>query len=660
MKKVIILLALTMVVTSVRADEGMWMLPTLNKMNRSDMKKLGLRISVSDIYNENKASIKDAVVRFGSGCTAEFISDRGLLITNHHCGYANIQALSTPEHNYLEDGFWAMSRADEIPVPGLTVTLLRKMTDVTGMEQDRIDKLLEKARNSNPGCQVQVVPFYNGNQHYIIINKVYRDVRFVGAPPASAGKFGGETDNWMWPRHTCDFSMFRVYADRDGNPADYSEDNIPLRPQSSLSISLKGYDEGSYAMVMGYPARTQRFQTAAQLEQMMEVQDVRIAARTARQEVMWQGMQANDTIRLMYANKYASSANGWKKWRGMKESFDNLDVIERQRNKEAAFMEWVGANPKRKAKYGTVIADIDSLTAAGTEYNVRNAVFTESLGNIELMRLVQLNPNSRRSFYKDYSPALDREITKAMVRFYMENGSPKDSLDLSGLDVDSLFINSVYADSARLNALGNTRITDDPAYSLSTQIRSARRHVMESYQSNAVMKIDSAASLLTAGLMEWEGSARQYPDANSTCRLSYGTVQGYTTNDGKAYDYYTNMKGVMDKEDPSNYEFRVPARQKELYEARDFGEYAGPDGEVPVCFITNLDITGGNSGSPVMDADGNLIGLAFDGNWEAMSSDVIFEPELTRCICVDIRYVLWMMDKFGGAGYLLDEMNIVR
>ena len=660
MKKSILFLAMMLAVTSVWADEGMWMLPTLGRMNGSDMKRLGLKISTSQIYNEKRASIKDAVVNFGGGCTAEFISDRGLLVTNHHCGYSYIQSLSTPQHNWLEDGFWAMSQADEIPVPGLTVTLLQSMTDITGMKKVKADSLLARIIRDNPDCQVRTVGFYNDNQKYIIVNKVYRDVRFVGAPPVSAGKFGGETDNWMWPRHTCDFSMFRVYTDRDGRPAPYSEDNIPLRPKRFLSISLKGIEEGSFAMVMGYPARTQRFQTAAQLEQMIQVQDVRIAARTIRQEVMWQGMESNDTVRLKYANKYASSANGWKKWRGMKESFAALDVIERERQKEADFMKWVNAKPKRSAKYGTAIADIEKLTAANTEYNIRNAVYSESLGNIELMRLIQMNRNSRTSFYKDYSPELDREITKAMIRFYMDNASPADSLDLAGVDVDSLFLCSVYADSARLNALEDKRDTSDPAFELNTEMRAARRRITESYNAAAVVKRDSASTLLTAGLMEWSRSSKLYPDANSTCRLSYGTVLGYTTKDGKRYDYYTTMKGVIDKEDPSNYEFHVPARQKELYQARDFGQYAGPDGEVPACFITNLDITGGNSGSPVMDAYGNLIGLAFDGNWEAMSSDVIFEPDLTRCICVDIRYVLWMMDKFGGAGYLLDEMDIVR
>ena len=642
MRKVVVLLAAVLAFSSVRADEGMWMLPTLKKMNQADMKKLGLKIKVSDIYNEKKASIKDAVVHFGGGCTAEIISEKGLLVTNHHCGYSSIQGLSTPEHNYLEDGFWAMSLEEEIPVPGLTVTFLQSMTDITGMAPDKVNKLMSKLVEENPGCQVQTTDFYNGNQRYIIVNKIYRDVRFVGAPPASAGKFGGETDNWMWPRHTCDFSMFRVYTGPDGEPADYSEDNIPLRPKQFLSISLKGIEEGDFAMIMGYPGRTQRFQTAAQLEQMLEVQDVRIAARTVRQDVMWQGMRSNDTIGLQYANKYASSANGWKKWQGMKECFENLDVIGRQRQKEADFMSWVNAKPKRQAKYGNVIEVIEENTKKNTEYNLRNALLSESLGNIEHLRISQMNDRDRESFLRDYSQSLDKDITKAMVKFYSGNASPKDSLDLSSLDVDSLFKDSDYTDE------------------LNRMMSKARRNINTSYSYEGAHLRDSASTLYTAGLLEWNKKAKLYPDANSTCRLTYGTVQGYTTKEGKHYDFYTNMKGVIDKEDPTNYEFRVPARQKELFEKRDFGQYAGPDGEVPTCFITNLDITGGNSGSPVLDAYGNLIGLAFDGNWEAMSGDVIFEPELQRCICVDIRYVLWMMDKFGGASYLLDEMNIVK
>jgi len=660
MKKVIIMLAMVLAVTSVYADEGMWMLPTLKKMNQADMKKLGLKIKASDIYNEKKASIKDAVVHFGGGCTAEIISDRGLLVTNHHCGYSSIQGLSTPEHNYLEDGYWAMNQSEEIPVPGLTVTFLQGMIDITGMKQAKADSVLIKTRRENPDCMVQVTGFYNDNQRYIIINKVYSDVRFVGAPPASAGKFGGETDNWMWPRHTCDFSMFRVYTAPDGSAADYSEENVPLRPKRFLSISLKGIEEGDFAMIMGYPGRTQRFQTAAQLEQMMEVQDVRIDARTVRQDVMWQGMRSNDTIGLQYANKYASSANGWKKWQGMRECFEDLDVIGRQHQKEADFMKWVNAKPKRQAKYGNIIDVIETNVRRNTEYNLRNAVFSESLGNIELLRIAQMGSADRETFYRNYSSSLDRDIAKAMVRFYSQNASPKDSLDLSLWNLDSLFVNSAYTNPSKLASFSADDLAQDPTTDLNTQLRNVRSRINASYSYEAAALRDSASTIFTAGLMEWTKGAKSYPDANSTCRLTYGTVQGYTTKEGKHYDFYTNMKGVMDKEDPSNYEFRVPARQKELYNKRDFGQYAGTDGEVPTCFITNLDITGGNSGSPVMDAEGNLIGLAFDGNWEAMSGDVIFEPELQRCICVDIRYVLWMMDKFGGAGYLLDEMDIVK
>ncbi|MGX8690180.1 MAG: S46 family peptidase [Bacteroidaceae bacterium] len=660
MKRAIILLAAALLAAPVmRADEGMWMLPTLKKMNQTDMKKLGLNIKATDIYNEKKASIKDAVVHFGGGCTAEIISEKGLLVTNHHCGYSSIQGLSTPEHNYLEDGFWAMSLDEEIPVPGLTVTFLQSMTEITGMKEEKADALIEKIKNENPDCQVHVEGFYNDNVQYIIVNKVYRDVRFVGAPPASAGKFGGETDNWMWPRHTCDFSMFRVYTAPDGSPADYSEDNVPLRPKQFLSISLKGFDEGDFAMIMGYPGRTQRFQTAAQLDLMMKVQDIRIDARTVRQDVMWKGMRSNDTISLQYANKYASSANGWKKWQGMRECFADLDVIGRQRQKEADFMEWVNAKPKRAAKYGNTVSEIERLIADNVEYNVRNAVYSESLGNIELLRLATMNSRDRETFYRNYNAGLDRDITKAMIGFYTRNASPKDSLDLSWLNVDTLFENSAYTSESKVLAAQGD-LTSDPAVELNNYLSPARARISRAYSYQSAMKRDSVSKIYTAGLMEWTKGAKSYPDANSTCRLTYGTVQGYTTKDGKKYDYYTTMKGVIDKEDPTNYEFRVPARQKELYLKKDFGQYAGPDGDVPVCFLTNLDITGGNSGSPVMDADGNLIGLAFDGNWEAMSGDVIFEPQLQRCICVDIRYVLWMMDKFGGAGYLLDEMNIVR
>lgn len=656
MRKGLLLAIVLMASGSVMADEGMWMLPTLDKTVGSDMKKLGLKIDVSDIYSEDKPSIKDAVVHFGGGCTGEIISNQGLLVTNHHCGYSYIQSISTPEHNYLEDGFWAMSREEEIPLPGLHVTILQRMEPVQGDPAEQIKKLERQYPYSN--CRL--VSFYNGRQTYILVEINYLDVRLVGTPPVSAGKFGGETDNWMWPRHTCDFSMYRIYTDKYGGPSTYNENNIPLSPEKFLSISLKGFDEGDFAMIMGYPGRTQRYQTAAQLEQLIEVQDIRVKARTIRQDIMWKAMEANDTIRLKYANKYASSANGWKKWSGMERSFRELSVIERQREREAGFMKWVNSNRKRKAKYGNVIEEIANTVQANTAYNKANALFNESLAAIEIARIATPFSTVDDNTYRNYSADVDREVAKAMTEFYKNQADDKYSLNLDWLDVDSLFANTLYTDTALLRGKTPQELADDPARRLNTRINEIRADIIGAYSNDNAMRLDSLSRLYTEGLMEWNKGSRLYPDANSTCRLTYGSVLGYDTRDGRHMDYYTNMKGVMDKEDPSNYEFIVPARQKELYEKRDFGDYAGPDGEVPVCFITNNDITGGNSGSPVMDANGNLIGLAFDGNWEAMSSDVIFEPELQRCISVDIRYVLWMMDKVGGAGYLLDEMDIVR
>ena len=657
MRKVLLSLLLLMALTPVKADEGMWMLPTLDKTIGADMKKLGLRIDVSDIYDEDNPSIKDAVANFAGGCTAEIISDRGLLLTNHHCGFSYIQSLSTPEHNYLEDGFWAMRQEEEIPVPGLHVTFLQRMVPVHG---GGAREMMEKLEKEYPNSNCRLVSFYNGTQVYILVEITYLDVRLVGTPPVAAGKFGGETDNWMWPRHTCDFSMFRVYADEYGEPSKYDEDNKPIETDKYLSISLKGYEEGDFAMIMGYPGRTQRYQTAAQLEQLIEVQNIRVAARTARQDVMWKAMNGNDTIRLKYSNKYALSANGWKKWTGMDRSFKELKVIERQRAKEADFMKWVNSNRKRRAKYGNLIEEIEKEVKANTEYNVRNAVFSESLGTIELLQVASPFNRGSKRFFSNYDARLDRDIAKTMVEFYNSHANAKDSLDLTGIDLDSIFANTVFADSVLVHTKTVQELQMDPAFKLNTMVTEARMRIMESYSSSNGTRLDSLSRLYTQGLMEWHKGSRLYPDANSTCRFTYGSILGYDTKEGSHMDYYTNMKGVMDKEDPDNYEFIVPARQKELYEKRDFGDYAGPDGEVPVCFITNNDITGGNSGSPVMDADGNLIGLAFDGNWEAMSGDVIFEPDLQRTICVDIRYVLWMMDKVGGAGYLLDEMNIVR
>ena len=647
MKKILSILALAVGITvSASADEGMWLLPLLQKFNSEAMRNLGCRLTADDIYSINHSSLKDAIVQFGGGCTGEIISDEGLLVTNHHCGYSSIQGLSTPEHNYLEDGFWALSRGQELPVPGLSVTFLQSMQDVTSAFKNcktdeeidaRRDELVKKAGMDNPHCRAVVTGFYNDNVYYLILYKVYRDVRFVGAPPAAMGKFGGETDNWMWPRHTCDFSMFRVYADPENNePAEYDPANVPLKPVRSLKVSLKGVRSGDYAMVMGYPGRTQRFQTAEQLRSMIDVNRIRIDARTVRQNVMWEEMEKDPAVRLQYANKYAGSANGWKKWQGEELAFENLNIIGREKAKEADFTNWMNARKKRQEAYGGAIEQIALAVqdnAHGTEVLT---LLTETLATIE-----RLDPRAAES--KDYNPAVDRKIAKAMIGHYLANVAPSDRIDVSDSDE---YLDRLYSDTTEVSALRERMMSKLMA--VVPDIREGQGRIAE------------GSRRFTAGLLDWEKGKASYPDANFTMRLTYGSVMPYSPRDGVSYWYYTTTAGVLEKENPSDYEFRVPARVKELALAKDFGQYADADGTLHTCFLTNNDITGGNSGSPVLDADGSLIGLAFDGNWESMSSDVMFEPDLQRCICVDIRYVLWMVDKVGGAGNLINELTFVK
>lgn len=643
-----------------KADEGMWMLPLLEKINSEALANLGSRLTPDQIYSINHSSIKDAVVQFGGGCTGEIISDNGLLATNHHCGYASIQALSSEEHNYLEDGFWAQNLSEEIPVPGLSVSFLVSMEDVTGMvdtEKAR-KKIIKKAQKDNPGCSIQITGFYNDNVQYLIVYKVYKDVRFVGAPPASMGKFGGDTDNWMWPRHTCDFSMFRVYAGPDNQPAQYSEANVPLKPAHSLSISLKGVEEGDFAMIMGYPGRTQRFQTAAQLEEMLAINDIRIDARTVLQDIMWKEMRSDEVVGLKYANKYASSSNGWKKWQGMREAFAKLDVIGRELDKEQRLEEWIIADPERKSIYDGAIEGIQNIVKRRRSSYESYILLSETLNKIELLGLVNANSDAN---YKDYDANVDRKIALALTEHYLERASDEEKVNVSREYIENMFRTSAFVSPERLEAARSAGIdlSKDPAVLLKDKVKEAATNLLNTY-TNEAQELNNCSKKYAAALLEWQKDKPSYPDANFTCRLTYGTVKGYEPKDGVIYKYYTTLKGVIEKEDPDNYEFRVPSKVKELYQNKDYGIYADAEGNLRTCFLTNLDITGGNSGSPVLDADGNLIGLAFDGNWEAMSGDVIFEPELQRCICVDIRYVLFMMDKFGGAGYLLNEMNIIR
>lgn len=685
------------------ADEGMWLLPLLERMNIKTMQEMGCRLTAEEIYSINSTSIKDAVVIFGNGCTGEVVSGQGLVLTNHHCGYSSIQQLSSVEHNYLADGYWAGSLEEEIPVPGLAVTFLESFTDVTeavkaATAKCRKDEDVTKAvlnlteelsapmQAQNPGVTVRIYPFYGGNAYYLIGYRKFTDIRFVGAPPSSIGKFGADTDNWMWPRHTCDFSMFRIYADKDGNPAKYSEDNVPYVPKKSLKVSVRGINEGDFQMIMGFPGSTKRYMTVAELQQRRDVENaIRIKCRGARQEVLLADMLADPKVKIQYASKYSRSSNYWKNSIGMNEAIENLGVEQKCRDRELAFTEWVNADKDRAKKYGKVIEEQAKAIKVMGELNTVLTYLSESINTIEIAgiagRVNQTAGNAGQvrkvagSFYKDYSMPTDRKVAVEMIKLYRESVSAKNwPKVVSEIDkkfggnveayVEYLYDYSVFTSEEKLlwaleYADFQKMIEDDPATELYNSIMEMSDDIV-SRTAKPRVRANSATSLYIAGLTEMAGDEAIYPDANFTMRLTYGKVLPYSPKDGIRYNYYTTLTGVMEKEDPNNWEFVVPERLKELYAAKDFGEYARPDGTMPACFINTCDITGGNSGSPVLDADGCLVGLAFDGNWESLSGDIIFEPEYQRCIGVDVRYVLFIIDKFGGAHHLIEEMDIVR
>lgn len=704
---------------SLRADEGMWMLPLLKELNSEAMKELGCRLTPDQIYSINSSSLKDAIVQFGRGCTGEIISDEGLLVTNHHCGYSSIQQLSGIGHDYLKDGYWAMNRNEELPCKGLTVTFLENMTDVTAVIEkaekkamkrfkndpdcknlvdkavdEALDKITESLKKQYPDCDVALQSYYNTNVFYLLVTKTYKDIRFVGAPPSSIGKFGADTDNWMWPRHTGDFSMFRVYADKDNRPAEYSEENVPYSPKRHLQISLKGVQEGDFTMIMGFPGTTTRFQTSPELKMQIEENDIRIAARTVRQQVMLDEMLADPKVKIQYASKYARSSNGWKKWQGMKLAFGKLGIIERSQKEEQAFAEWVNSDKKgkRQQEFSTVLDDLAACIEASRDEKLAFTLATESLANIEITGFAA---NFKASFnkaisagkdtlaaleaayekvapaYADYSEKVDRNEMKAMMTFFRENADSLDypqnlGEDFATMDInafaDKVFDSSAFISADKLKdsiAANGYGIFDDIACTVSRSVYNVIYKHLGNVR-DGVERLANTRNVYTRGLLQWKKGQAMYPDANLTMRLTYGTVKGYSPKDGVIYRYYTTLDGVMEKEDPDNWEFVVPEKLKTLWQTEDFGDYALADGKMPVAFLSNNDITGGNSGSPVMNADGQLIGLAFDGNWESMSSDVMFEPDLQRCINVDIRYVLFIVDKFGGARHLIQEMDITK
>jgi hypothetical protein len=717
MKKILLYFIVSVIlIPQTKADEGMWLLPLIKKLNIKDMKKAGFKLSADDIYRINSSSIKDAVVIFGEGCTGEIISDQGLLLTNHHCGYSAIQQHSSVENNYLQDGFWAKNKSEEKPTPGLSVQFLERIEDVTEQivpalknitsEKERSeiiaklsDSIAQKAKNNVNYIRAYVSSMFGGNDFYLLVYKIYSDVRMVGAPPSSIGKFGADTDNWMWPRHTGDFSIFRIYADTTGNPANYSDNNVPLRPKHHLPISLKGFKEGDFAMVIGFPGSTQRYMTSWEVDERISITNaVRIKIRGIRQELMKEDMLADPKINIQYATKYSRSSNYWKNSIGMNQALKKLNVIEQKRAQEAQFTRWTGNDSRRKELYGNALSLIESTVKAQAKNLYARLYLSESVTRgCEIVSLANnfaefydmlKNPDNQdikdriaqlekltENFFKNYSQPTDRKISTVMLKLYYDNvpqeGRPDIFNDIYndyagdfGKYVDDLFSKTFLLDKEKLKAFFDNpaaeALENDIAIKLARSITSKIIEFQKENEDNS-LKYREGHRKYVAGLREmYKGIRPVYPDANFSMRMTYGKISGYEPHDAGYFDYVTTSKGILEKENPENWEFVVPPKLKQLIVAKDFGAYAMKNGHLPVNFIFDGDITGGNSGSPVLNAKGELIGTAFDGNWEAMSGDIAFETNMQRCINLDIRYTLFVIDKYADAKYLIDEMTIVK
>ena len=716
MKKLFLSVAAAILAFPALADEGMWLLPLLKQQKFAEMQALGLRLSDQEVYSAEAPSLKDAVVRFGGGCTGEMISPDGLVLTNHHCGYSSIQRHSTLEHDYLTDGFWAMSRDKELPNPGLTVTFIDKIDDVTDYVRTELKKITdpnsmeflsakylnglakakvgEKFLQDNPGTEVEIKAFYGGNKYYMFTKKVYSDVRLVGAPPSSIGKFGADTDNWMWPRHTGDFSVFRVYANADNKPAEYNADNKPYTPRYVAEVSMQGYQDKDYAMTIGFPGSTDRYLCSWGVQQRIENSNKpRIEVRGIKQGIWKEAMLASDAVRIKYASKYAGSSNYWKNSIGMNKGLANLNVIERKRAEETAFADWVAKDQARGAKYGEVLNLLEKGYTSTNKYREAltylNEAFSSGAEIIRLARMVQsVDINGAtpeeitvfledriQPFFKDYEPSLDQKVLAAMMKIAKERVSSeflpdiytsidkkyKGNYEKYAADVfkkTSLLSYDKIAEMLR-NPKQYEKLRKDPAAELSLSVL-VSIFQLQQLMGDAEYDIAKGERLYFAGLKEMYPEKALSSDANFTMRLSYGSIGGYRPYDAAWYNYYSTDKGILEKEDPTSDEFWVQPEILDLVRSRDFGPYANEKGELQLCFLSNNDITGGNSGSPVFDKNARLIGLAFDGNWEAMSGDIAFEPDLQRCIGVDIRYVLFMIDKWGKCPRLIEELRLVR
>jgi len=700
--------------TKAKADEGMWLPFLIKRLNYVDMQKEGLKLTPEEIYSANHSSLKDAIIQLGNGCTGEIISNEGLILTNHHCGFGSIQSHSTVEHDYLTDGFWAMNKKDELTNPGFFVKFLVRIDDVTTKvlanvndnmtEAERATAIgkvvneLRKASSESGKYDVVIKPFFNGNEYYMFIMQTYNDVRLVGAPPSSIGKYGGDTDNWMWPRHTGDFSMFRVYTAPDGSPAEYSENNIPMKPKHFLPISVDGVKENDFAMILGYPGSTDRYLTSYGIHHNLNlVYPTRIKIRRAKLDIYSQDMKADAKVRIQYASKYARVANYWKNFIGMSKGLKKLKVAEQKKATEDKLSEWIAANKDRQAKYGNALADIEAAYKTIDKYTVEKYYYYEAIKyGPEILKLsstynkllTQLKmrkadqgeiavltdklKKKATAFFKDFNKPTDQKVFARMMQMYHENvleaQQPQYLIDASkeyqldyNVMAEKVFSNTIFCNEEKLMKFLDKPsakvLANDPAF-IAMRAFSDNFKKFKKESKKASVQLARGNRLFIEALRKMETDKKFYPDANFTMRLTYGQVGGYDAADAIHYKYYTTIDGLMAKEDPTNPEFIVPAKLKELYEAKDYGIYG--DGEtLNVCFLTNNDITGGNSGSPVINGKGELIGLAFDGNWEAMSGDIAFEPKLQRTISVDIRYVLFIIDKYAGAQNLIDEMSFV-
>ncbi len=699
------------------ADEGMWIPLLLDKYNIKDMQAKGFKLTAEDVYSINHASLKDAIVIFGRGCTAELISDQGLLITNHHCGFGNIQRHSTVEHDYLTDGFWAMSREEELPNRDLSVTFLVRIEDVTETVlksvTDQMDEsergeiinrnIAEIRKMATEGTQysARVAPFFSGNQYFLFVNETYRDVRLVGAPPSSIGKFGGETDNWIWPRHTGDFSLFRIYADKDNNPADYSEDNVPYKPKKSFPISLKGVDKGDFTMVFGYPGRTTEYIPAASIES--DVYDpipAMIDLRTKRLDVIMAAMETSPLIRIQYASKKSGIANSWKKNQGVLKGLKTLDAINRKKDFEAQFQAWVDKDPKLTAKYGDLLERYNKIIADRAPYSLANTytreaglapeIFSFAGEFSSLIKLAEGKPDAEilkktidslkssvERHFKNYDPPTDQKLVAVLYQAYASGIDPMyKPLLLTQVEqkfqgdfkkyAEDLFSSSIFADQQVISSFldGFTtrkakKILKDPAYQMNQAINEVLSQlIIPGLKKDGGLEQELQRKYMQAQ-MDMLPDRVFYPDANFTLRVTYGQVDNFFPRDGIKYKHYTTLKGIIEKDNPDIYDYRVPQRLKDLYESKDYGMY-GKDGEMPVCFIATNHTSGGNSGSPVINSEGHLIGINFDRNWEGTMSDIMYDPDLCRNISIDIRFALFIIDKFAGAHHLVEEMNLVK